>query len=268
LSARSEVLVTVPSPPGVPAVTRIAFASGIYGKSQIMTVLPDGTGRTLLTAGWDPAWSPDGSKIAFVSDREGDQGLYVMNPDGGAITRVSPRPASDAGPTWSPDGTALAFSSNRAGNRGEIYRINVDGSRLTRLTFSDAYEGSPAWSPDGAKIAFVSDREGTVRIYLMDPDGRNATRVTAGPNDTGPAWSPDGRQLAYRAAEGLRTIPAGGGTPNSVGQLDGGTPVWSPEGTHLAFTFGGIHTARTNGTNLTRVTYEAGAAGGASWASR
>lgn len=92
------------------------------------------------------AWSPDGRKIAFVSYRDGNMEIYVMNADGSGVTRLTNHPGSDAHPAWSPDGRKIAFQSDRDGN-SEIYVMNADGSGVTRLTYSPAYDGEPAWSP-------------------------------------------------------------------------------------------------------------------------
>jgi Tol biopolymer transport system component len=89
-------------------------------------------------------WSPDGSRIAFTSIRDGNLELYVMNADGSGVQRLTNHPADDKAPAWSPDGTRLAFQTNRDGN-WEIYRIGVDGSELTNLTRSPAQETFPAW---------------------------------------------------------------------------------------------------------------------------
>lgn len=122
-------------------------------------------------------------KIAFASDRDGNFEIYIMNPDGGGLVRVTNHPAEDTHPTWSPDGTRLAFVSNRDGNK-EIYVVNADGSGLTRLTNNTAEDFAPAWSPSTTtpKIAFVSHRDGNDEIYTMNPDGTGQTNIT---NNTG-----------------------------------------------------------------------------------
>src|SRR5438477_178500 len=125
---------------------RIAFAYG--GNISVMN--PDGSGLINLTnesAGDGyPAWSSDGRKIAFVSNRGGDYDLYVMNADGTGITQLTHDPAIEARPAWSPDGTKMAFASNRDGD-SEIYVINVDGSGVIQLTANSTFDGWPAWAP-------------------------------------------------------------------------------------------------------------------------
>ncbi|MDP6512914.1 MAG: hypothetical protein QF878_06995 [SAR202 cluster bacterium] len=108
----------------------------------------DGSGQTNLTnnsaADADPAWSPDGAKIAFWSGRDGNSEMYVMNTDGSDQTRLTTNDAWE--PAWSPDGAKIAFSSHRDGD-WEIYLMNADGSGQTRLTNDPAHDSSPAWSP-------------------------------------------------------------------------------------------------------------------------
>lgn len=150
---------------------------------------------------YDPAWSPAGGVIAFVSERDGAPAIYLMNEDGTGQRRVAP----GVSPVWSPDGTKLAFAHLQDGNY-DIYVMNADGSNETRLTTNPARDASPAWSPDGTKIAFISTRDepngGAVcnddtntsckyTIYYMDADGSNATRVTSSSeNSRAPVWQP------------------------------------------------------------------------------
>ena len=145
----------------------------------------DGSGVTILTDNsfYDgmPAWSPDGTKIAFVSDRDGNGEIYVMNADGSHPTNLTNTSGGDDTPAWSPDGTKIAFVSDRDGN-AEIYVMNADGSHPTNLTNTSGGDDTPAWSPDGTKIAFVSDRDGNAGIYIMNVDGSNATKLVGNVN--------------------------------------------------------------------------------------
>ena len=120
----------------------------------------------------EPAWAPDGTKIAFTSNRDGNFEIYVMHADGSGATRLTNNPAFDFSPAWSPNGTKIAFASERDGN-DEIYVMNANGSGVTRLTNNSAFDADPAWSPDGTTIAFVSERAGNDEIYVMNANGRS-----------------------------------------------------------------------------------------------
>ena len=138
------------------------------------------------------------SMLAFVSERDGNSEIYVMNVDGTGLLRLTNDAGRDTDPAWSPDGKRIAFASDRAGS-SDIYVMNADGSNLVRRTQTGSSE-APAWSPDGSKIAFSSLRDGQFGIYVMSVDGdwANPTRVGY---DRGwnahPAWSPDGGQIAF-----------------------------------------------------------------------
>lgn len=147
-----------------------------------------------------PSWSPDGTKIAFTSNRDGPGDIYVMNADGSGTRRLTDTPAVETVAVWSPDGTKLAFDSERDGNR-ELYIMNSDGSNQTRLTFNPTADVGPVtFSPDGKRIAFArnASNEGIAAynydIYVMGVDGSNTRKLTTDPEyDAEPVWSPDGR---------------------------------------------------------------------------
>jgi Tol biopolymer transport system component len=192
-----------------------------------------------------PAPSPDGTKIAFTSDRDGNYEIYVMNADGTGATRLTTNAAMDVGPTWSPDGRKIAFMSDRDGD-GEIYVMNADGSSVVQLTTNAASDGSPAWSPNGKQIAFASERDGNREIYVMNADGSGQTRLTNDPAyDDEPAWAPKGRaRIAFESdrrltddddifvmgADGSRPVDV---TPNNP-SLDFES-AWSPDARKIAF---------------------------------
>ena len=164
--------------------------------------------------------------IAFVSDRDGTEQIYLANEDGSAVTRLTP----GAWPAWSRDGHRLAFS-----NAQRIYVINVDGSGLQQL----ASGWEPDWSPDGRFIVF---RDLTISISTVEVNGSNQRRLYgSGHGDTDPAWSPDGQRIvftngSYYACEifGLWVLNADGSGLQYI-NCDGELPAWSPDSSQIAF---------------------------------
>ena len=159
---------------------------------EIYAVDIDGTDLVDLTNSPEddarPIWSPDGDKIAFVSDRDGNAEIYTMNVDGSGQARLTSNPAYDTYPSWSPDGDWITFHSDRDGNT-EIYKIGRDGASSTRLTTSSDWDWGPSWSPDGSEIVFQSSRDGNAEIYRMSPTGASQERLTNDPDyDLHPVW--------------------------------------------------------------------------------
>jgi Tol biopolymer transport system component len=204
-------------------------------------------------------------KIAFASFRDGNGELYVINPDGSNLTRLTNNSANEEFPAWSPDGAKIAFVSDRDGN-AEIYVMGADGSNQTRLTNNSAFDYYPAWSPDGAKIAFVSLRDGNGEAYVMNADGTNPTRLTNNSgHDDMPAWSPDGTKIAFVSQrdgnDEVYVMNADGSNPtrltnNSAFDID---PTWSPDAAKIAFVSlrdgnNEIYAMNADGSNPTRLT--------------
>jgi Tol biopolymer transport system component len=157
---------------------------GPLRQHEIYVMNADGTGHRMLARGQDPAWSPDGRRIAFRSARDGQGEIYVVSGDGSGLRRLTRNVASDGGPIWSPDRRQIMFVRWRHAN-SDIYVVNPDGSGERNLTpevrsARRAEDSSPAWSPDGRKIVFVSNREGDGQIYVMNADGSGQRRLTRG----------------------------------------------------------------------------------------
>ncbi len=227
----------------------IVFASergSTLDNSELYSVRSDGSGRRALapnSPGPDGGarWSPDGTHMAFWSERTVAgglvRGLYLMRADGHGPRLLTPRklvvPRDSEPPSWSPDGTSIAFSAEKGSRRG-IWAIRSDGTRL-RFLASGGF--GPLWSPRGDRIVF-SDGS---RIEVVPAAGGVVRRLTRGPNDTSPAWSPDGRAIAFvrsdvnGISQSLQLVPARGGRSR---RLFGGTrdvtmgrdPQWSPSG--------------------------------------
>ena len=138
-----------------------------------------------------------GGKIAFVSERDGSENIYIMNADGTYQFRLTQNGGSF--PSIYPDGNMIVFTSDYQGN-SEIYLMNTKGSNLVNLTNSPGNDKFPSFSPDGSKIAFVSDRDGNEEIYTMDIDGNDQIRLTFNSmNDDIPRFTPDGKKIVFRS---------------------------------------------------------------------
>jgi hypothetical protein len=165
----------------------------------------DRTGGARLTTesqDRDAAWRPDGTRIAFARYSGGQYALYLMDPNGSGLWRLTPTSGilSAEAPSWSPDGSRLAFTCQVVSGNLDLCVINADGTGLTRITSDTARDARPAWSPDGTRIAFTTTAfSGTHELALIAPDGSGLTRVSPGTGVLQPAWSPDGARIAFTA---------------------------------------------------------------------
>ena len=258
--------------------SRIVFASdrdgpdpvGDLGNSEIYIMNPDGSGQRRLTQhdGIDnqPDLSPDGTRIAFVSQRGGGTDLFVMNADGSDLRRLTYL-ADSLGvvqPAWSPDGKRIAFNSRV---RPHLYVINVDGTGLVDLMARQSAGGMmPAWAPDGKRIVFSSSRDGHPQLYVMDADGENIVRLTFTEGaDQRPDWSPDGRKIVFHSTrdgdQEIYVMDADGSNQVRLTTHPGpdAHPSWSPDGQRIVFHrqvlgHGQIFVMNADGSDLRRLT--------------
>ena len=196
---------TVTSPAVSPDGKKVVFAklSFVDGNEYDLYLMDaDGSNEIRLTnnpgADYQPDWSPDGTRIAFTSRRDGNLEIYVMDADGSNLANLTNTPGDDRNPAWSPDGGKIAFDSDREEPpHAQVYVMNADGSDQIALT-TMTYNVDPTWSPDGARIAFSTLRWGHYEIYAMNADGSNETRLTNSTVDSlFPSWSPDGTRIAF-----------------------------------------------------------------------
>jgi Tol biopolymer transport system component len=195
-----------------------------------------------------PPLPPKGQRIAFTGTKDGRPSIYVTDPTGKIVVRVTNSPVgADSQPVWSPDGTRIAFTSTRDGSR-QIYVMNADGSNQYRLTAGTANNYDPAWDPNGAAIAYVTDQTGSPQVYMIGALG--GTGQYAGPlpaqdyaasRFAQPAFSPDGQMLAATVLLSGTVIV----TWRVFGPLVAGlnmppvpqvqNPAWSPGGTQIVY---------------------------------
>jgi Tol biopolymer transport system component len=224
---------------GAPQARRAAHS---VWNGDIYVVHADGTARTRLTRHpaeeFSPAWSPDGTKIAFSRFTSSRFQIFVMNSDGTGATQLTFGDSAATGAAWSPDGRRIAFT--RCVASCDVYVMNADGRGVGRLTFGDPPgDDSPTWSPDGHSIAFA-DIDG---IFAIAAGGGAWSRLTDGPaDDANPAWSPGGSEIAFDGSRGLFNgdIYVVSATGKGMRQLTDSAPIdshpaWSPDGQSLAF---------------------------------
>ncbi len=246
-------------------------------ESDIYTIKVDGSQERRLTnsPGLDgfSAWSPDGRRIAFTSDRDGGNWeLYVMNSDGTQQRRLTNTPEEDeAVPAWTPDGEKIAYVVDPLGE-STIHVMNADGSDQRRLV-----DGNwPSWSPDGKRLAYTDFSVGEERLAVMNADGSQQRRVpsslvrqlTGAAAAYEAAWSPDGKRFAYVAAprtnnEEIYVMNVDGSHRIRLTDIPGNDhwpPTWSPDGRRIAFTSDGtdgrgeIYVMNADGSGLTKLT--------------
>lgn len=263
---------------------RLAFTQYNGGSTELFVINADGSGeRSIATSSPGigallsrQAWSPDGTKIAYVADND----LYAAGAAGGDVRRLTFDGASRTPPVWSPTGALLAFSSG-----GGLFVIAPDGSGRTQIAQGPGSNADPVWSPSGAWIAFSRELGGEPgAIYIVRPDGTELHRVWGDPGHPAqPAWSPDGSKISFVTSrntgydrfgghgEEIHVVDVAGsrekslteGAPQLVVDRDA---TWSPDGARIAFSRlrSGLYSMNADGTCEERLAQDA-YEGSATW---
>lgn len=189
----------------------VVFDDTVGDNNQIFILNLDTRDISQLTnhgSNYNPVWSPDGTKIAYVSSpsRGGNSDIYIMNADGTMQIPVVKCSGQEHSPAWSPDSSKLAFVSDCDGFSNEIYVLDIQTSNITQLTKNTNSDLDPAWSPDGARIAFAEERgvTGFMDIFIMNADGTNKIHVVEGGPAWHPVWCPDETCMIYEFGTGSR----------------------------------------------------------------
>lgn len=204
--------------------TRIAYVTKLSQRFTLWVADSDGENAQSALASPEPiispAWSPNGSQLAYVSFESRKPVIYAHDVASGRRRLLANFRGSNSAPAWSPDGRHIAATLSRDGG-SQLYLIDANGGEPRRLTQSSSIDTEPAYSPDGKNIYFVSDRGGAPQIYRMSASGSNIDRVTFnGAYNISPAVSPDGKWLAYISRVGgafkLQVMQLGSGTVTQI----------------------------------------------------
>jgi TolB protein len=219
--------------------TRIAYVARFPQRFELHVADADGFNSQFILAHREPiispAWSPDGTRIAYVSFEQGRSIVFIHNLVDGTRRVLSAYDGINSAPAWTPDGKRLALALSKDGV-SQIYMIDADGSDLTRLTNSNAIDTEPSFSPDGKYILFTSDRGGSPQIYRMSVTGNSVERMTfEGAYNVTPRYSPDGKSFAYiqrsqaRYSLAMMDLATRQSVILSDSSLDG-SPAFAPNG--------------------------------------
>jgi serine/threonine-protein kinase len=252
-------LTPTPIPPAGIGKGQIAFSSDRdEPRGEIYLINADGSGLIRLTnsSGGDdkPDWSPDGSRIAFASDHDGDYEIYVMNADGSGRAQLTDNTTPDLDPSWSPDGRRIVFQSERDSSQSgfevgaclTVIRVSqARGERYPRMCSAPSGRASQPFGPqstDNPKVVrspLSVQLPSSFDIYIMNADGSEQTRLTDDPGyELCPAWSPNGKYIAFlgnqNGAAGIYLVKPDGSGQTLLAE-NGVCPAWSPDSRQIAF---------------------------------
>jgi dipeptidyl aminopeptidase/acylaminoacyl peptidase len=242
-----------------------------FGAEDIASIRADGTEHIASPPfgnNWDPAVSPDGTKVAFLSNAGGHTDIYLMSADGSNLHELTSDTAVEEGPQWSPDGSRIGYASNFAGSN-DIWVVDVSGANRTNLTpdVPRSSQANPSWSPDGKEIAYESNERGNWDLFAMNSDGTGARALTIGaPMEGAPDWSPDGTKIAFISDKSGPTqvwvLDVSSGQTKQLSDAPGFSPyfAWSPDGTKIAFSNNRdgdheVYTMNPDGSAVTQITH-------------